>query len=470
MKIILVGAGIVGTHIARELTQEQKDIIIIEKNSETARAITNELDCMVINDDGSRLDVLQKVGIKDCDYFIALTGSDEVNMIACGMVASQFENTKTIARVRNPYYGMMLDNHKSFLGIHHIINPEIEAADAIVRSIEEGVSKDVFSLIEGRFQMRLHRIESNSPFKGKSIRQIRMEVENDFLIPILNRENSMMIPSGDTLIHEGDELFFLGNPITLDQILGLSSSGKHPMHKIGIIGGTRIGEFVIRKIRDSIHERHKGLKKVFSFFIRRPEVSITVLESSKEKAKALSQLFPEATIINRDIGEEDVLEQEEFSKFDLVISVTESQSLNLVSAMMAKRMGAKKAIALVINNSFLKLSLSLQIDHVVSLKTAVVNSILKIVRKANIETIHTFYQDDFELLRLTLAPHARPVGKQIRELNFPKDALILLILRGSENIVPSGSTVLQAGDLLALIAKKDVISKLETIFESTDEL
>ncbi len=208
----------------------------------------------------------------------------------------------------------------------------------------------------------------------------------------------------------------------------------------------------------------------FLLFFRKPEISITVLESSKERAKALSQLFPDITVINRDIGEEDVLEQEEFSKLDLVISVTESQSLNLVSAMMAKHIGARKTIALVINNSFLKLSASLQIDHVVSLKTAVVNSILRIIRKANIETIHTFYQDDFELLRLTLAPHAKPVGKQIKELNLPKEALILLILRGSENIVPSGSTVLQAGDLLGLIAKKDVISKLETIFESTDEL
>jgi len=470
MKIILVGAGLVGTHVARELTQEHKDIIIIEKNSETARIISNELDCMVINDDGSRLDVLQKVEIEDCDYFIALTGSDEVNMIACGMVASQFKNTKTIARVRNPYYGMMLDNHKSFLGIHHVINPEIEAADAIVRSIEEGVSRDVFTLIEDRVQMRLHRIEGNSPFKGKSIQQIRKEVESDFLIPVLNRENSMMIPSGDTLIHEGDELYFLGNPTTLDKILGQSWSKKHPVHKIGIIGGTRIGEFVIRKIRVLEHEQHKGLKKVFSSFLHRPEMSITVLENSKEKAKALSQLFPEVTIINRDIGEEDVLEQEEFSKLDVVISVTESQSLNLVSAMMSKHIGAKKAIALVINNSFLKLASSLQIDHVVSLKAAVVNSILRIIRKANIETIHTFYQDDFELLRLTLSPHAKPVGKQIRDLNLPKDALILLILRGSENIVPSGSTVLQAGDLLGLIAKKDVISKLETIFESTDEL
>ncbi|MCX7788522.1 MAG: Trk system potassium transport protein TrkA [Spirochaetes bacterium] len=470
MKIILVGAGLVGTHVARELTQEHKDIIIIEKNSETARIITNELDCMVINDDGSRLDVLQKVGIEDCDYFIALTGSDEVNMIACGMVASQYKNTKTIARVRNPYYGMMLNKHKSFLGIHHVINPEIEAADAIVRSIEEGVSKDVFSLIEDRVQMRLHRIVKDSRFAGKTIQQIRKEVETDFLIPVLNRENSMMIPTGDTIIQEGDELYFLGNPNTLDKILGQSLKRKHPVHKIGIIGGTRIGEFVIGRIRDLVHEQNKGLKRVFSSFLKRPEVSITVLEASKEKAKALSQLFPDITIINRDIGEEDVLEQEEFSKHDVVITVTESQTLNLVSAMMAKHIGAKNTIALVINNSFLKLSSSLQIDHVVSLKTAVVNSILRIIRKANIETIHTFYQDDFELLRLTLAPNAKPVGKPIKDLNLPKDALILLILRGSENIVPSGSTVLQAGDLLGLIAKKDVISKLETIFESTDEL
>mgnify|MGYP000959685133 CR=1 FL=1 len=469
MKIIIVGAGLVGMHIAKELTQEDKDVILIEKNNETARIVANELDCMSINDDGSRLDVLQKVGIEDCDFFIALTGVDEVNMITCGMVASRFAKPKTIARVRNPYYRTLLSDLRSFLGIDYIINPEIESAEEIVRSLEEGVTKDVFNVIDDRLQMRILQVKEESSYVGKTIQQIRKELDKEFLIPALGRNNTVLIPSGETEIKAYDQLYFLGSPDTLDMILGAINKRTN-LKKIGIIGGTRTGEFIINSLKQDIQRYHSGWKAFFSFLAKPSNLSITVLESSKDRAKALCQLFPDITVIHRDIGEEDVLEKEEFSQFDVVVSVTESQSLNIINAMFAKQIGVNKAIALVFDSSYLRLSSLVPIDNIISLKSSVVNSILRLVRRGNIQTIHTFYEYDLELLRLTLSPTAKPVGKQVKDLNLPKDALILFILRGEENLVPSGSTVLKAGDLLGFIVKKDVISKLETIFESTDEL
>ncbi|MFQ3621868.1 MAG: TrkA C-terminal domain-containing protein, partial [Spirochaetales bacterium] len=216
--------------------------------------------------------------------------------------------------------------------------------------------------------------------------------------------------------------------------------------------------------------KHPEWRQVFFSLFKKPLITLTVLEASKDRAKELSQNFPDILVINRDISEEDVLEKEEFAKQDLVITVTESQSMNLVSALLAKNVGAKKVIALVINQDYLKLGPLMQIDQVVSLKASVVSAILRIVRKAHIETMHSFYTDDLELLRLTLSPKAKPIGKQIKDLNLPKDALILIILRGTEDIIPSGSTVLQEGDQIGLLAKKEVISKLESIFESADEL
>jgi trk system potassium uptake protein TrkA len=470
MKIIIVGAGLVGRHIAKELSQENKDIIIIEKNNEIARIVANELDCMSINEDGSRLDVLEKAGIEECDYFIALTGVDEVNMITCGMVASHFKKPKTIARARNPYYKTLLSDLRSFLGIDYIINPEIESAEEIVRSLEEGVAKDVFNVIDDRLQMRILQVKENSPYIGKTIQQIRKELDKEFLIPALSRNNTILIPSGDTKVESFDQLYFLGSPKTLDQIFGIFEK-RINLRKIGIIGGgTKIGEFVIDGLRHSIQRSTSGWKAFFPFLAKPSNLSITVLESSKDRAKALCQLFPDITVIHRDVGEEDILEKEEFSHFDVVVSVMESQSLNIINAMFAKQIGVQKTIALVVDSSYLRLSSLVPIDSIISLKSAVVNSILRVVRRGNIQTIHTFYEYDLELLRLTLSPNAKPVGKQIKDLNLPKDALILFITRGDENIVPSGSTVLQPGDLLGFIVKKDVISKLETIFESTDEL
>jgi trk system potassium uptake protein TrkA len=470
MKIVIVGAGVVGTHVAQQLTVENKDVVLIEKNPEIARIVTNILDCMIINDDGSHLDVLHKAGVADCDYFIALTGTDEVNMVSCGMVSGEFKKPKTIARVRNPYYSSLSTSKRSFMGIDYIINPEIEAANTIIRAIEEGVVSDLFTLQQDKLQLRTYAVGADSPFLEKTLVTLRQELGMDFLVAALVREGSLIIPSGDVQVKNKDIMYFLGSPQTLNTILGSLSLIKSELKKIAIVGGNRITEYIIKALQSNNAEKGKSIKNFFSSFIKFGNRQITVIENSKDKAKYFSQIFPNITVLNRDVAEEGTLEQEQFSSFDLVLTVTEHQSLNLLTAMAVKQMGVKKSLALVLNNNYVKFAGKLDVDVVVSLKSAVVNSILYIIRRANMKTLHSFYEDDLELVELTIKNNSKPVGKKIQDINIPKGALIIFVLRNGENIIPTGSTVLLSEDQIGIIAKKESISKLESVFEGDHEL
>jgi trk system potassium uptake protein TrkA len=464
MKIVIVGAGVVGTHVARQLTEENKSVVLIEKNPEVARAVTNDLDCLVLNDDGSHLDVLRQADMDDCEYFIALTGSDEVNIVTCGMVSGEFPNLKTIARVRNPYYSSLSVSRRTFMGINYIINPEVEAAGTMVRSIHEGVVSDLFTLQEDKLLMRTFEVTGASSFIGKDLKGLRQELARDFLVPALLREEELIIPSGDSVIQEGDLLYFMGSPETLDSILGTFTQAAGRLKKICIIGANRITEHIIRGLLGEGED-----KSFLSSLLKSSRRQITVFDRNKDTAKHFAQLFPEVTILNRDAAEEGALEQEQIAGFDLAIAATDHQSLNLLTAMLIKQMGVKKVMALVINNNYMKLAGKMEIDSIISLKSAVVNSILYITRKANIRTVYSFYEDDIELVELKIQPNSKAAGKAVYSISMPRGSLIMYISREKLSMIPSGSTELRPGDEIGIIVKKEAISKLETVFESVNE-
>jgi trk system potassium uptake protein TrkA len=466
MKIVIVGAGIVGTHVARQLTEENKNVVLIEKNSEVARIATNDLDCLVVNDDGSHLDVLQHTGMSDCEYFIALTGSDEVNIVTCGMVSAEFPDLKTIARVRNPYYSSLNVSKRAFMGINFIINPEIEAANTMVRSIHEGVVSDLFTLQEGKLQMRTFEITEGSPFAGKNLKELRQQLKREFLVPALLRDDELIIPSGEFTINEKDLLYFMGGPETLDSILGTFTQPREKLRKICLVGGNRITEYVI----NGLLSENRGLVRNFLTTLRiAPDRDITVIERNKEQAKHFAQLFPGITVLNRDVAEEGALDQEHIEDFDLAVAITDHQTLNLLTAMLAKQLGVKKTMALVLNNDYLRLSAKLEIDSVINLKSAVVNSILYIIRKANIRTLYSFYEDDIELVDLKIQDTSKAAGKKVRDISMPRGSLIIYIMRNGSGIIASGSTELLPGDEIGIIIKKEAIPKLETVFENIHE-
>jgi len=346
----------------------------------------------------------------------------------------------------------------------------VEAADTIVRAIDEGVVNDVFTFQKDKLQLRAYLVAPGSSFAGKTLVNLRREIAFDFLIPALVRGGALIIPSGDLVVREKDLMYFLGIPENLDRILGSLKLQKQEINKIGIVGGNRVAEYIIQALQRDDSTRSRSFVSFLTSLVGASRRRITLVEKSKETAKYFSQNFPDITVLNRDVAEEGALEQEQFSDFDLVLTVTDHQSLNLITAMMAKHLGVKKAIALVLNDNYNRLSSKMDIDVMVNLTTELINTVLNIVRKAHIKTLHSFYEDDVDLVELQIQDDSRPAGKKIQDIDIPKGALIIFVNRNEENIIPSGSTTLLGGDHIGIIVKKDAVSKLEDVFGTRHEL
>ncbi len=454
----------VGASIARELVEEKKDVILIEKDPEKARFASNALDCLVLNEDGIDPEALKRAGTAEADWFISLMGADEANIVACGIVSSAFPKPRTIARVRNPYYGSLGSASKSFLGVDHVVNPEIEAAETIIRAAREGISGEMLPLREARIRLRSIAAAEDSRFPGRTIQEIRKSLGQDFLIPAVVRDGGLTLPSGEFEIREGDLVYLLAEPKVLDIILGPAAEPQSEVRKVLIIGATTVGERVVEGILRTGQDGKHPWSRIVSVFSKHSGPEITVIDDNREHAKRFAHRFPSITIVNRDLVEEDALEREGAGSADLVLCVTQAQSYNILTAQLAKELGARRAIALLMNNSFLKLAPKLDLDALVSMRTVVSSTILNIVRKANIRTLHAFHEDDVELVELSIPADSPAAGRKVRDLGLPKGALVAFVLHGNASAIPTGDTLIQSGDTVGILTKKVLIERLEEVF------
>ena len=464
MKIVIVGAGMVGASIARELVEEKKDVILIERNPEKARFASNALDCLVLNEDGIDPEVLKRAGTADADWFISLLGADEANIVACGIVSAAFPKPSTIARVRSSYYGSLGAASKSFLGVDHVINPEIEAADTIVRAAREGSSGEMLPLQDARIRLRSIQAADDPRLLGRTIQQIRMDIGLDFLIPAVVRDGGITLPAGDFEIRSGDLVYLLAEPLVLDAILGPSAEPMNDIRKVLIVGATTVGERVVENLLRSGQNAIHPWSRLFSVFSKNSGPEITLIDDNREQSKRFAHRFPSISIVNRDLIDEDALEREGAGNSDLVVCVTQAQSYNILTAQLAKELGARRAIALLINNSFLRLAPKLDLDAMVSMKTVMASSILNIVRRANIRTLHAFHEDDVELVELSILEDSPAASRKVRELGLPKGALVAFVLHGNASAIPTGDTQILPGDTVGILTKKGLIQKLEEVF------
>ncbi|HSV56140.1 MAG TPA: FAD-dependent oxidoreductase [Magnetospirillaceae bacterium] len=464
MRIVIVGAGLVGATIARELVEEKKDVILIEKDPEKARHASNSMDCLVVGEDGMDPDTLRRAGTAEADWFISLMGPDEANIVACGIVSTTFPRPRTIARVRSSHYGSLGPSSKSFLGVDHIINPEIEAADTIVRAAREGISGEMLPLQDARIRLRSIEASDDARFPGHTVQEIRRTIGLDFLIPAVARDDGLTLPAGEFEIRNGDLVYLLAEPSVLDKILGPAEEPISAIRKVLVIGATAVGERVVEGILKVGQEARNPWSRIFTALSRHSGPEITVVDDNRDRAMRFSHRFPSITVVNRDLVEEDALVQEGAGNVDLVICVTQAQSYNILTARLAKELGARRAIALVLNNSYFRLSPMLGLDAIVSMRTVLTSSILNIVRRANIRTLHAFNEDDVELVELSIREDSPAASRTVRDLGLPKGALVAFVLRGGVSPIPNGDTRLLPGDEVGILTKKDSIQRLEEAF------
>jgi trk system potassium uptake protein TrkA len=326
---------------------------------------------------------------------------------------------------------------------------------------------DVMLFEEGNVQMRNVTVTRGSYFLGKTLQQAAMEADFDFLVSAVLRENDYIIPSGDTVIHEGDVLYIIANERNFERLFARLGKPKQPLRRIILVGGGKIGSLVLRGILDSQKRPPRpGVRRLLHRLSSGARQSIKVVERNQARAKELNDQFPEALVINADISDEGIFEEEHFSNSDLVVAATEDQELNMVTAIYAKTLGIKRSVVLVNKANYTKIAANLGIDVAVSLKSAVVSSILKLIRRGRIKSLHTISDGKLEVLEFEVDANSPAADKTIRQLKLPGSSLIVSLARSGTNIIPRGDDRIEAEDHVVVIVKKDFVDRVQRYFSA----
>ncbi len=464
MKVVIVGAGAVGLQIAKQLVDEKKDVVLIEQDPERARLAANRLDCIVINKEGNSLEALKEAGTENADFFIAVTDSDEVNLISCVLVESEYSVPFKIARVRSIDYASTPVAEKGFLGIDFIVNPEIVAAETIIRNIEHGAVSDIMLFERSDAQLRHLTVEPDSPFANRPLSETGRSLGVNFLIAAVLRDNNYIIPSGTTVLHPGDIMYIVATERNFESLYEHLGKVRMELRKVVIVGGGKIGSMVASFLLEGNKRPQTVIKRLMSVFSEDRRRSVKIIDRDYARCKTLSQQHPGALVIHADVSDEGVFEEEHFANSDLVIAVTGDQELNLVTSVYAKTLGIKRSICLVNKTNYTRVASQLGIDVPVSLKNSVVNTILKLVRKGNIRNVHSISGGTLEVLEISVDSHSIAAGKRIREIKLPQGALVISFLRENETFIPDGEYELQGGDHIVVIARVEVLERIQTLF------
>lgn len=446
MLAVILGAGNVGSQIAGQLIEEGKDVVIIERDPARAKEISDKMDCIVVNEDGTNISTLKKAGIEKADVFISVTKSDEVNMIACGLVSSEFPDVKTkIARVRNLDYSEAKIIEKTFLGIDYAVNSEVETARKIVNTVELGASSDVVLFENTSLQLRNITVEDGSIFENRALKELRSVINVPFLIAGIISVDQFIIPSGNTVLKNGDILYLLAGRWDLAAIFKKSGHSFNIIKNIVILGAGKIGRLICRELNST------GRR-------------LTVIEKNYEICRSFAEEFPEVLVLNADIADDEIFSQEDLGSNDLIITTTDNQELNILISALGKRYGIKRSIALVTKASYFPMAAELGIDSTISPKNSTVDAIMKYIRKGDIKSVHSIFDGKAEVIEFSIDNDNIMAGKALVDISLPENTLVLSVIRKKTSHLPTGGFVIMPGDVVILISSKESIARLEAAF------
>ncbi|MDR0494648.1 MAG: NAD-binding protein [Treponema sp.] len=477
MRILIVGAGFTGTQLAKYLIGEKHHVSLIESDEETARHISNRLDCLVLHDTGRTIESLEDAGIANADALVCVTDSDEKNMIICGLAASRFPRLVKIARVRNDEYTKLkqsdddnsarLSNLK-ILGIDHFVHPDVEAARAVLNVLPHGASGNILRFPETPYELGSVTVEKGSPLDGLSLFYFHTFVQEEGLIPLVERGNECFLPSGSTTIKAGDRIHIITREEDMDQVFRLAGREDAPLHRIGIVGGGRIGshiaEGLLNHSSQDADKTGKGISALFRSFIPKSNRQVIIIEQNYSVCKDLSARFPEALVLNEDISDENFIDEERIGKLDLIIAATANQELNIITAIYLKSLGVRRTIALVSSPGHKTIAHKLGVDVAIPTKSVVVDSILSHLMGRGIRGIHSLGDGTVGIVETEVGSNSQAAGKSITEFKLSAGGLVLLVNREGTSFIPQGDYVFQADDKVSVIAKNGSEGEISKFF------
>ncbi len=435
MKIVIVGAGKVGFTLAKRLTQENHDVIVIEKDEHRRAIIENNLDVMSICGNGASPKVLAEAGIADVGMIIAVTDSDEVNMIAC-IAAKQAGVAKAIARVRNTEY---IDHEKlafhGTLGIDLVINPELITAIEISQILRTPAALDVEDFASGKVRMLEVKIKDDSLFAGIPLAQLKLP--DNVLITGIMRKDKVIIPHGNDIIAARDNVFFLGAKEAIQELEQQFIQKRSPIQRVVLIGAGRIGKYLAAMLENS-------------------GISVKVIEKDRRRCEELAKISGNTMVLCGDGSDIELMAEEGVGEADAVVCLTDDDKLNLLIALLAKHLGAHKTLVRVGRPEYMSLFEQVGVDVSLSPRLLTAGAILRQVRRGDIVSITILQGAKAEAIEISVTEQCKILGKRFRDVKFPKNALVGAIVRDNYTVVPNGDSMLKIGDRAIIFTLPEV--------------
>ena len=451
MKIIILGAGQVGSSVADNLASEANDITVVDVNPVLLQELENRLDLGTVCGYAGHPDVLARAGAEDADMVIAVTNSDETNMVACQVAYTLFHTPTKIARVRSPEY---LKHPQLFtqdaLPIDVLISPEQLVTDYILRLIEHPGALQVLDFADGRVRLVGVRAYYGGPLVGHELRTLTEHMPGvDARVAAIYRRGRAILPHGRSVIEADDEVFFIAAREHIMAVMSELRRQEQPFKRIIFAGGGNIG----KRLAVALEDRYRT--KVF--------------ERDPERARLLGNELHKATVFQGDATDEDLLVEENIENTDVFCAVTNDDQANILSAMLAKRLGARKVMALINRPAYVDLVEAGSIDIAISPQQATIGSLLTHVRRGDVVMVHSLRRGAAEAIEAVAhgdAASSRVVGRSVQDLRLPKGTTIGAIVRGGEVVMPHHDTVIESEDhVILFLVDKRRVAEVERLFQ-----
>jgi trk system potassium uptake protein TrkA len=448
MKIVIGGAGEIGSHLAELLSNERHQITVIDHDEARLRHVAEVADLITVEGLTTSITTLQKAQVNKADLYIAVSPAEEQDMnVVSASLAKQLGARKCIARINNDEY-LQEDNQSLFidLGIDYLFYPEKIAASEIDRLLEHSYTNEIMEFSGGKLQLLTFKLEEGSPLIGKKISELKLDITKLlYRVLAISRNSETIIPNSASDFRLNDVLYIIAEHEGIEEALSHSGKKIIDVHNVMILGGTRMAEMIAKKIEQHV-------------------TSLKLIEPDRVRSEELAELLPHTLIINGDVHNTDLLEEEGLRHMDAFVAVSGSSATNILSCVIAKRLGVQKTIAEIENLEYVKLAESLGINTVINKKMITAARIFRFTMRHHVQSIKYLSGLDAELMEFIVKPGSVVTKGKIRDIDFPKDAIIGGIVRGNTSSIAIGDSQIQAYDRVTVLALPSSINKVNRFF------
>ncbi len=441
MRIVIVGAGAVGSHLAERLSIEGQDVVVIDNDPAKVEELQSSLDILAVLGNGASPAILEAAGIDKAELLIAVTSNDAVNVLACH-AAARLGVPRKIARVEDS----ALRDELQILGVDVVIDPEEQLAKDLLTLVSEGGISEHATFGDGSLSLIGGYVQKDAPLSDLSLEQLRTQVVDwDWLVTAIIRGGHPFVARGESLVEEGDHVLIATKTDLIEQLAPLLGINIHKAKRVMIFGAGRLARITANLLCEN-------------------GISVTLIDKEEQATRLVADACPGVIVVHGDPMDPELLRSEGIENVDDVLALTKWDEVNVVGSLVAKGLGAKNAIARYHRLDYVSLLNETRVDSGVSSRLSAANAILRYVRRGRVHSVVTFQDSDLEAIELQVDPASSSIGKTLADIGLPKSAIVAGIFRGNTTLIPRGETIITPGDRVVAVALPEAVPTVEKTF------